>query len=117
MAQRFNAPFGSNGPSKKPAQAKPPAPEQQMQGAEEPPEQEPEDGAEIAQMHGPANEVHEQHEDEMGVHHVTSEHPDGHHHESDHGSREEAHEHSGKLKGIGGAQHKEQPQDEEEGEY
>jgi hypothetical protein len=97
----FNWPMGSAGkpPAKKPPMGKPPAePEQEMGEGQ----QEPEDGAEIAQMHGPAHDVHIQHEHEMGSHHVTSEHPDGHHHESDHESAEAAHEHGKKLAGAGG---------------
>jgi hypothetical protein len=59
------------------------------------------DGAAIAQAHGPAHEVHLQHHEEMGQHHVHSMHPDGHEHHSDHPSKEHAHEHGKKLAGIG----------------
>ena len=112
----FNWPMGSAGkpPAKKPPMGKAAVaePEQQMGEGE----QEPEDGAEIAQMHGPAHEVHHQDDEQMGVHHVHSMHPDGHEHHSDHGSKEEAHEHGGKLKGIGGATEHE-PMEHEEEEY
>ena len=59
------------------------------------------DGAQVAQEHGPAQEVHMMHNHEAGSHHVHSMHPDGHEHHSDHGSVEEAHEHGKKLAGAG----------------
>ena len=59
-------------------------------------------GDQIAAEHGPAQHVDIDHEEEMGVHHVHSQHPDGHEHHSDHGSKEEAHKHAGELQGIGG---------------
>lgn len=60
----------------------------------------PEDGAAVAQQHGPANMVEVTH---MGnQHHVMSQHPDGHVHESDHGDAAMAHAHAGKLAGCGG---------------
>jgi hypothetical protein len=55
------------------------------------------------------------HDHEAGQHHVQSMHPDGHQHESMHGSVEDAHEHAKKLAG-GGIEH-EQPMDEEEPSY
>ena len=94
----FNYPVGSAGkpaPKKKAPMAAAPMP-QEMEG------QEPEDGAQIAEQHGPATEVNVMHQHEAGMHHVTSQHPDGHMHESDHGSAEEAHEHAKKLAGAGG---------------
>jgi hypothetical protein len=104
MAQ-FNFPVGSgNKPQKKPAKPMAAEPEA-MQG------QEPEDGAAIAEQHGPATDVAIHHEHEIGVHHVTSEHPDGHHHESDHESAEKAHEHAKKL---AGGEHSEPDGDEVE---
>jgi hypothetical protein len=60
-----------------------------------------EDGSQVAEEHGPATEVHVMHNHEAGEHHVMSMHPDGHQHESMHGSVEEAHEHSKKLAGAG----------------
>ena len=65
-------------------------------GMEEPGE---EDGAAIAEAHGPAHSIQINHDHEMGVHEVHSDHPDGHHHSSQHGSVEEAHEHASKLAG------------------
>lgn len=114
MAQKFMPPYGTAS-----AGAKKPAPKQSMPMAGAPAmgpgEAEPEDGAQIAEQHGPAMEVHHQDDEQMGVHHVTSEHPDGHHHESDHGSKEEAHEHGGKLKGIGKSEEHSEPDGDEEG--
>ncbi len=63
-----------------------------------------EDGSQVAQEHGPAQEVHMMHDHEGGMHHVHSMHPDGHTHQSEHGSVEEAHEHAKKLAG-GGMEH------------
>ena len=60
-----------------------------------------EDGAQVAQEHGPASDVSMRHDDQQGMHEVHSMHPDGHHHSSQHGSREEAHEHGKKLAGVG----------------
>lgn len=111
MAQKFAPPFGTAGVgAKKPMPKK--APEAEMMGGEG---EEPEDGAEIAQEHGPATEVHIEHEHEMGSHHVRSSHPDGHMHESDHESAEAAHEHGKKLAGVGGAEH--DGEGEEDGAY
>jgi hypothetical protein len=91
MAQKFNYPFGTGGKTiTKPA---PTGMDAGMPGEE--------DGAAIANEHGPATEVHMTHDHDMGVHHVSSVHPDGHTHESDHGSAEEAHEHGKKLAGVG----------------
>jgi hypothetical protein len=105
----FNFPVGSAGkpaPKKKAPMAAAPMP-QEMEG------QEPEDGAQIAEQHGPATEVNVMHQHEAGMHHVTSHHPDGHMHESDHGSAEEAHEHAKKLAGAGSG-HSEEPDGEED---
>jgi hypothetical protein len=66
------------------------------------PGDEEQDGTAIANEHGPATEVHMTHDEAIGSHHVHSAHPDGHMHESDHASKEEAHEHGKKLAGIGG---------------
>lgn len=68
----------------------------------------------VAQEHGPAMEVHVQHDHEGGMHHVHSMHPDGHEHHSDHASAEEAHEHGKKLAGAG---MESSNQDEDEPEY
>lgn len=78
------------------------------QGSEQP--------EQVAAEHGPAHEVHMQHDHESGQHHVHSMHPDGHEHHSDHGSVDEAHEHAKKLAGAG--MEEEQPQEgEEEPQY
>lgn len=95
MAQRFNAPFGSGGKSVSKPMAKSPMQQPMEGGGEE------QDGGAVAQEHGPAVEVKVTHEHEIGSHHVRSSHPDGHMHESYHGSAEEAHEHGKKLAGIG----------------
>ena len=114
MAQQFNYPMGGGN---KPAAKKAPMAKATMQGGQsEMKGQEPEDGAAIAEQHGPATEVHVMHEHEMGVHHVTSEHADGHHHESDHESAEAAHEHGKKLAGAGTAEHADPDGDEWGGE-
>ena len=68
------------------------APEPEMEGGEE-------DGSAIAAEHGPAHTIQINHDHEMGVHEVHSDHPSGHHHVSQHGSVEEAHEHAHKLAG------------------
>lgn len=101
MAQKFNPPFGSGGKSVSKPMAKAPMQAPGIEGGGE--EQ---DGGAIAQEHGPAVEVNISHEHEMGSHHVRSAHPDGHMHESDHGSAEEAHEHGKKLAGVGAMEEK-----------
>jgi hypothetical protein len=79
---------------------------------EEQPMGEEQDGAAIAQEHGPAMETHTMHPpEEGGMHHVHSVHPDGHEHHSDHGSKEEAHEHAKKLAGIGSEEQEEPAED------
>lgn len=110
MAQRFNPPFGSGGKTvtkqQQPMAATPaPGGAPGMEGGEEAPEQ-------VAAAHGPAVEVHHQHDHEMGVHHLHSVHGDGHEHHSQHGSPDEALEHHKKLVGAGEAE----PHDEEEAE-
>lgn len=66
---------------------------------QQPGEQE-QDGSQVAQEHGPAVEINMMHDHEGGMHHVRSAHPDGHMHESQHGSAGEAHEHAKKLAGT-----------------
>lgn len=105
MAQRFNPPFGSGGKSVSKPMAKQPM-QQGMEGEEQ-------DGGAVAAEHGPATEVNITHEHEIGSHHVRSAHPDGHMHESDHGSAEEAHEHGKKLAGIGAAESHGEPDGDE----
>jgi len=72
-----------------------------------------EDGSQVAQEHGPAQEVHVTHDHEGGQHHVHSIHPDGHENHSDHGSVEEAHEHGKKLAGAG-QEDEQEPEDDAE---
>src|SRR6185312_15079869 len=76
-----------------------------------------EDGAQIAQEHGPAMETHTMHDHEGGRHEVHSLHPDGHEHHSEHASASEAHDHAKKLSG---GEQQQEPSDEsqmEDAEY
>lgn len=75
---------------------KPMGAEPQMEGGGM--EQSPE---EVVQQHGPATEVHVQHDHEGGSHHVHSKHKSGHEHHSQHGSAHEAHQHASTLGGAG----------------
>jgi hypothetical protein len=77
------------------------------------PEEGGDDGSQVAEEHGPATEVHVMHNHEAGEHHVTSMHPDGHQHESMHGSVEEAHEHGKKMAGAGMQDSQEQGEEPE----
>lgn len=54
----------------------------------------------VVAQHGPATEVHTQHDHVNKRHHVHTKHEDGHENHSDHQSAEEAHEEGGKLAGI-----------------
>jgi hypothetical protein len=77
-----------------------------------------EDGKSVAQEHGPAHEIHIEHDHQSGTHRVRSMHQDGYEHQSEHGSAEEAHDHAKDL----GTGHSEEAIDglkkfaEEEGE-
>ena len=73
------------------------------------------DPGQVAQEHGPAEQVHMMHNHEAGEHHVHSMHPDGHEHHSMHGSVDEAHEHAKKL--AGGGEHEEPDGDEQQPEF
>lgn len=89
-------------------------------GGEADPMADEQDGAEVAAQHGPASHVDIEHPAEKeggegGMHHVHSMHPDGHEHHSDHGSKEEAHEHAKKLAGMGAEEEHGEP-DGDEGE-
>ena len=92
---------GAGDPLQQPAQGEPDGDEQ--------PEQ-------VAAEHGPATEIHVEHNHEAGQHHVQSMHPDGHEHHSDHGSVDEAHEHAKKLAG-GGMNEEHQEPDGDEPEF
>ena len=56
----------------------------------------------IAAEHGPAHEVHIQHDHMGGRHHVHSMHPDGYEHHADHMTAEDAHEHAKHAAGVAG---------------
>jgi hypothetical protein len=77
------------------------------------------DGAAVAEAHGPAHEVHLMHDHEGGRHEVHSVHPDGHTHmSSHHQSAAEAHDHAKKLAGAGGESSMEHGEpDGDEAEY
>ena len=53
----------------------------------------------FVQQHGPAEQIHIQHDHAAGQHHVTSHHKGKKHH-STHGSAEEAHAHAAQAAGI-----------------
>jgi hypothetical protein len=59
------------------------------------------DGASMAAEHGPAVEITVQHDHEGGSHTVRARHPDGHEHESEHGSAAEAHRYAADCAGSG----------------
>lgn len=54
----------------------------------------------VAAEHGPAHEIHMQHDHEGGVHHVHSVHHDGYEHHADHPSAEHAHAHAAHAAGV-----------------
>jgi hypothetical protein len=87
-------------------QAKPQSAVLEAPGGEDQPMGDEQDGAQIAEQHGPASHIDMEHPpEEQGMHHVHSMHPDGHEHHSDHGSKEEAHEHAKKLAGMSMEEH------------
>jgi len=79
----------AKGPSEAPAQEESAEPEQGN------------DGAALAQQHGPAVQIDIQHNHEQGQHVVHVSHPNGHSHESQHGSAAEAHKFAGDCAGGG----------------
>lgn len=92
----------TNHSSYKSAEAKlkakgPSAPPQEdpMQGGDD------SDGAAMAQQHGPAVQIDIQHNHEAGQHSVHAMHQDGHEHESQHGSVDEAHKFAADCAGGG----------------
>ena len=98
-----NNPFGSpkSVASKVPAMPKlgaikPAAGEAKEAQTAEPEEKSPEA---VVAKHGPATSVHITHDHTAGKHHVTSTHPDGHVHESDHASSKEANDAGSQLGG------------------
>lgn len=68
--------------------------------AVEPKEGESEGAEQVVAQHGPATSVHSTHDHKAKKHHVTSVHEDGHVHDSDHETAEEAHEEGGKLASV-----------------
>jgi hypothetical protein len=64
-------------------------------------EQQTQDGAAMAQEHGPATQINIEHDHEGGRHHVNAVHPDGHEHDSEHGSAGEAHQYAADCAGAG----------------
>lgn len=60
------------------------------------------DGEQMAQEHGPAQKVTIQHDPSSGVHHVMVDHPDGHTHQTQHGTAAEAHDFAKACAGGGG---------------
>lgn len=59
------------------------------------------DGAAMAQEHGPAIETNIQHDHKAGSHKVHAVHPDGHEHDTEHGSADEAHKYAADCAGVG----------------
>ena len=59
------------------------------------------EGAAMAQQHGPAVEVNISHDQQTGRHSVHAVHPDGHSHETEHASAQEAHKYAGDCAGCG----------------
>lgn len=98
--KRANARFGA----KPPQQAGGGQDEGYNAGAEEGMDQgqEPQDGAAMAAEHGPATQLDIQHDHEAARHTVHAAHPDGHEHDSEHGSADEAHKFAADCAGVGG---------------
>jgi hypothetical protein len=105
-----NNPFGSpkSVSEKAPAPPAPPmggAPKLPMAGAKPPvagaagPET-PQDPHAVVSEHGPASSVHITHDHAAKKHHVTSTHADGHVHNSDHASAQEANDAGSQLGGV-----------------
>ena len=64
---------------------------------------EPQDGAAIAAEHGPAIEVDVHHDHEANKHSVHASHPDGHEHQTEHATADEAHKFAAAVSGVGQA--------------
>lgn len=95
--KRANARFGSKQPQ---AQADGDGSDYNA-GAEDEMQDSAQDGAQMAAEHGPATEINIIHDHEGGRHGVHAKHPDGHEHESEHGSADDAHRFAGDLAGVG----------------
>ena len=63
----------------------------------------------VVAQHGKAHTVHVAHDHKANKHKVVSTHEDGHVHESDHGSPQEAHDAGKQLAGAGEGAEEEQP--------
>lgn len=110
MADQYNRKQGSQDSMAKggPAQSNDPGP---VSGAEQPggqamndgsnDQQQNPDGAQMAQEHGPAQSLMIQHDDASNMHTVHAAHPDGHEHQSTHGTKEEAHKYAADCAGSG----------------
>lgn len=61
----------------------------------------PQDGAAIEAEHGPAVEIQIHHDHDAGTHKVHAEHPDGHSHDTDHASADEAYKFAADVAGVG----------------
>jgi len=78
-------------------------PEQEMKETPMEEKKEEKEGTEehpVVTEHGPAHTVHIKHDHTAKRHHVTSHHNDGHVHESEHATPDEAHSEAAKLAGI-----------------
>jgi hypothetical protein len=95
--KRADARFGAQPPEK----IAPQAGNDDGMGGDEMGQDGAQDGAAMAAEHGPATELNIQHDHENGVHHVHAKHPDGHEHQSEHGSAAEAHQYAADCAGVG----------------
>jgi hypothetical protein len=95
--KRADARFGTQ-----PAPQKIGAGEEQGDGGMDQDQGEPQDGAALAAEHGPAVELNMQHDHASGTHHVHARHEDGHAHETEHASADEAHKFAADCAGVGG---------------
>lgn len=64
-------------------------------------DEEPQDGAALAAEHGPATELNIVHDHEGGHHKVHAVHPDGHAHDTEHPTADEAHQFAAAAAGVG----------------
>jgi hypothetical protein len=94
--KRADARFGAGQPAAKAAPAAD-AGDGYNDGAED----QAQDGAAMAAEHGPAVETSIHHDHEAGKHSVHASHPDGHEHDSEHGSAAEAHQYASDCAGVG----------------
>jgi hypothetical protein len=97
--KRADARFSAKQPAPK-AQTSGDAGGEYNEGAEDQMDQA-QDGAAMAAEHGPAAELHIQHDHEAGRHSVHAKHPDGHEHDTEHASADEAHKYAADCAGVG----------------